>query len=124
MLSHIRTVLSFELEASRCVVELWRRWYGSQARLVIHLVWPFRGCPRGWPVLGSHKRTVLSIEPVAMVVSSGDQDATKTQLVWPLSVWKGVPVSVSKILALLSPLPVTNLDEEQEVNDVARIASP
>lgn len=64
------------------------------------------------------------MDPVAIVVSSGDHEATKTQLVWPLRVWKGVPVSVSNILALLSPLPVTNLEEEDEAKDVARIASP
>lgn len=91
---------------------------------MIHLVWPLKGWPRGWPDWGSHRRTVLSIDPVAMAVSSGDQDATRTQLVWPLRVWKGVPVSVSNILALLSPLPVTSLEEEEDAKEVARIASP
>lgn len=67
---------------------------------------------------------MLSIEPVAMVVSSGDHDVTKTQLVWPFSVCKGVPVSVSKMRAVLSPLPVANLEEDEEAKDVARMASP
>lgn len=59
-----------------------------------------------------------------MVVSSGDQHATNTQLLWPFRVWRGVPVSVSKIRAVLSPLPVTNLEDEDGENEVARIASP
>lgn len=67
---------------------------------------------------------MLSIEPVATVVSSGDQHATRTQLVWPLRVCRGVPVSVSKMRAVLSPLPVTILEEDDDANEVVRIASP
>ena len=33
-------------------------------------------------------------------------------------------MSVSNILALLSPLPVTSLEEEEDAKEVARIASP
>lgn len=121
--SQMRTVESLEEDARR-EVEFLRRWYGSQARLFTHFVCPFRGWPRGEPVFGSQSRTVLSIEPVAMMVSSWDQQATRTQLVWPLRVWRGVPVSVSKIRAVLSPLPVTSLEEVEDANEVVRMASP
>lgn len=67
---------------------------------------------------------MLSIEPVAMVLSLGDHDATRTQLVWPLRVWIGVPVSVSNTRAVLSPLPVTNLEDEEGEKAATRIASP
>lgn len=62
--------------------------------------------------------------PVAMVESSGDQLTAKTQLVWPFSVWSGVPVSQSQILAVESPLPVTILEEDEGEKCVARMASP
>ena len=62
--------------------------------------------------------------PVATVESSGDQLITSTQLVWPFRVWRGVPVSQSKIRAVESPLPVASLEEERGENDVARMASP
>lgn len=71
MASQIRTVASFEAEARRGRPGVWR-WYGSQLRLLTHLVWPFRGEPRGWPVFGSHSRTVLSILPVAIMSPSGE----------------------------------------------------
>ena len=67
---------------------------------------------------------MLSIDPVAMMVSSGAHDATRTQLVWPLRVCRGVPVSVSNMRAVLSPLPVTSREDEEEAKDVASIASP
>ena len=73
---------------------------------------------------GSHKRTVLSIDPVAINFSSGDQLATNIQLVWPFKACTGVPVSVSNILAVLSPLPVTILEEDDAANEVVNIASP
>lgn len=62
--------------------------------------------------------------PVAMTFSSGDQLATRTQLVCPFSVRSGVPVSQSHIRAVESPLPVTIRDEEAAENEVARMASP
>lgn len=64
------------------------------------------------------------MEPVATVVSSGDQLVTRTQLVWPFSVWTGVPVSVSKMRAVLSPLPVTILEDVEGEKAFARMASP
>ena len=87
-------------------------------------MWPFKGEPRLSPVRGSHRRTVLSMLPVAIVLPSGDQLTTRTQLVWPFKVCTGVPVSQSHILAVESPLPVHNLDEEAGENEVARMASP
>lgn len=48
------------------------------------------------------------MEPVAIVDPSGAQLTTSTQLVWPLSVWSGVLVSISHSLAVPSPLPVTS----------------
>jgi len=66
----------------------------------------------------------LSILPVAIVVSSGDQLTTSTQLVWPFNVCNGVPVSQSHILAVESPLPLTIAEEEEVENIVASIASP
>jgi hypothetical protein len=120
---HIRTVASFDADASLgspgfCT------WYGSHARLVTHLVWPFIGFPNCFPVLGSHILTVLSMLPVAIRDSSGDQLTAKTQLVCPFNVWTGVPVSQSHIRAVLSPLPLTILDEDRGENCTARIASP
>lgn len=50
--------------------------------------------------------------PVAILDSSGDQLTANTQLVWPLRVCTGVPVSQSHILAVLSPLPVTILEDD------------
>jgi hypothetical protein len=50
--------------------------------------------------------------PVAILESSGDQLTANTQLVCPFSVCTGVPVSQSHILAVLSPLPLTILDED------------
>ena len=43
--------------------------------LVIHFVCPLRGLPRAAPFTGSHRRTVLSMLPVARMPSSGDQGA-------------------------------------------------
>jgi hypothetical protein len=62
--------------------------------------------------------------PVAILESSGDQLTANTQLVCPFNVCTGVPVSQSHILAVLSPLPLTILDEDLGENWVARIASP
>lgn len=62
--------------------------------------------------------------PVATVKSSGAQLITRTQLVCPFRVWRGVPVSQSKIRAVESPLPVANFEEERGENDVAKMASP
>lgn len=67
---------------------------------------------------------MLSILPVAIVLSSGDQLTARTQLVWPFSVWRGVPVSQSHIRAVQSPLPLTIVEEVEGENMVARIASP
>ena len=69
------------------------------------------GFPTCFPVLGSHILTVLSMLPVAILESSGDQFTANTQLVCPFNVWTGVPVSQSHILAVLSPLPLTILEE-------------
>jgi hypothetical protein len=91
---------------------------------VTHFVWPFIGFPNCFPVFGSHIRTVLSILPVAILESSGDQLTAKTQLVCPFRVCTGVPVSQSQILAVLSPLPLTIRDDDFGENCVARIASP
>ena len=85
VVSQTRTVASLEAEARRGRPGVWR-WYGSQARLLTHLVWPFMGLPRASPVCGSHNRTVLSMLPVASVEASGDQLTTRIQLVWPLRV--------------------------------------
>jgi hypothetical protein len=62
--------------------------------------------------------------PVAILESSGDQLTAKTQLVWPFNVCTGVPVSQSQMRAVLSPLPLTILDELLGENCVANIASP
>ena len=62
--------------------------------------------------------------PVAIIAPFGDQLTASTQLVCPLSVCSGVPVSQSQILAVESPLPVTILEEDVGENAVARIASP
>ena len=67
---------------------------------------------------------MLSILPVAMVVSSGDQLTVRTQLVCPFRVCRGVPVSQSHILAVESPLPLTIVEDEEGENMVANIASP
>ena len=73
---------------------------------------------------GSQSRTELSILPVARMIPSGDQLTTRTQLVWPLRVCKGVPVSQSQIRAVLSPLPVAMREADAGENWVARMASP
>jgi hypothetical protein len=88
------------------------------------LEWAFSGPPNASPVFGSHKRTVLSILPVARNLPSGDQDTARTQLVWPFSVCFGVPVSQSHMRAVLSPLPVASLLEDSGEKAVARMASP
>ena|SRR2546430_4205 len=62
--------------------------------------------------------------PVANIFPSGEKATTKTQLVWPLSVRNGVPVSQSHIRAVLSPLPVTIVADDAGENVAARIASP
>lgn len=62
--------------------------------------------------------------PVAIVLSSGDQATTNTQLVWPFRVCIGVPVSQSHIRAVESPLPVTSLEDDDGENEAAKIASP
>ena len=64
------------------------------------------------------------MDPVAIVNSSGDHETTSTQLVWPLRVCIGVPVSVSHSLAVPSPLPVRSFEEDDGENAVASIASP
>jgi hypothetical protein len=51
--SHSRTVLSRLAEASRCPS-------GLNATLSTASVWPSSGSPRGWPVSGFHRRTVVS----------------------------------------------------------------
>ena len=91
---------------------------------MIHFEWPFRGWPRAEPVATSHSRTVLSMLPVARNLPSGEKDTTSTHPVWPLSVNLGVPVSVSQIRAVLSPLPVAIIDEDCGENAVHKIASP
>jgi hypothetical protein len=62
--------------------------------------------------------------PVAILDSSGDQLTANTQLVCPFNVCTGVPVSQSHIRAVLSPLPLTILEELLGENCVAKIASP
>lgn len=122
-MSQIRTVESFDADANRGLPGLCR-WYGSHASPIIHLEWPFNGVPRGLPDWGSHSLTVLSMLPVAATPAFGDQHTASTQLVWPLRVCTGVPVSQSHILAVPSPLPVSMRDEDPGENDVASIASP
>lgn len=121
--SQIRTVASLDADARRGCPGAWR-WKGSQAMLRTHFVWPFKGLPRVEPVKGSQSMTVLSMLPVAIIVASGDQLTTKTQLEWPLSVWRGVPVSQSHIRAVLSPLPLAMREEDAGENWVASMASP
>lgn len=111
--SHIRTVPSLDEDATRGLPGCWR-WYGSQARLRMNAVCPFMAFPNGFPVLESQSRTVLSLLPVAIMVSSGEYATQSTQLVWPCKVCIGVPVSQSHILAVLSPDPVHNLDDDEE----------
>ena len=62
--------------------------------------------------------------PVASMEPSGENETTRTQLVWPLSVNLGVPVSQSQIRAALSPLPVARMEELAGEKAVQRIASP
>lgn len=62
--------------------------------------------------------------PVAIMLSLGDQLTARTQLVWPLSVWRGVPVSQSHTRAVESPLPDTIREDDDAAKDVANIASP
>ena len=62
--------------------------------------------------------------PVAIVEASGDQLTTSTQLVWPFSVFRGVPVSQSHNRAVESPLPVKRMEEVAGEKAVARMASP
>lgn len=126
------------------------RWYGSQTSARMNLVWPVIALPNALPLFEFQTRTVLSLLPVAIRLSSGDQLTANTQEVWPFSVWYGVPVSVSHILAVLSlrnhrvskiwstnwtrdcpqketatyPLPVTMREEFLGENCVANIASP
>lgn len=121
--SHTRTVPSFEAEASRGFPGAWL-WYGSHERLVTNFVCPFSGPPRASPVLGSQSLIVLSMLPDARIRPSGDHATARTQLVWPFNVWRGVPVSQSHILTVLSPLPVAILDDVSGENAVASIASP
>jgi hypothetical protein len=61
--------------------------------------------------------------PVAIVLPSGDQLTTNTQLEWPFSERSGVPVSQSHIRAVLSPLPLAIRDEDTGENCAARTAS-
>lgn len=67
---------------------------------------------------------MLSMLPVAIILSFGDQLTAKTQLVCPFNVCKGVPVSQSHTRAVESPLPDTIREDEDEAKDVANIASP
>lgn len=62
--------------------------------------------------------------PVAIMAPFGEYATASTQLVWPLSVCFGVPVSQSQTRAVESPLPETIVEDETGEKDVARIASP
>lgn len=77
---------------------------GSQERLVIHLVCPFNGFPIGSPVAGFQSLIVLSIDPEAIILASGDQAKKRTQFLWPSQVCIGVSVKISQILTVVSPL--------------------
>lgn len=92
--------------------------------LVIHFVCPLSGPPRAEPSSGFHKRTVLSMLPVASMLLSGDHATASTQPVWPLKVCKGVPVSQSHIRAVLSPPPVARRLDVAGENAVVRIEAP
>lgn len=74
-------------------------WKGSNAKELTHFACPANGLPTALPVSGHHSRTVLSMLPVANLLPSALQLSANTQPVWPLSVYFGVPVSVSHIRA-------------------------
>ena len=120
--SHTRTVVSFELDAKRGRLGVCR-WKGSHARAVTHFVCPFRAAPSDAPVSGIHKRTALSMEPVARSEPAGEKLTQSTQEVWPLRVCRGVPVSQSQRRAVLSPEPVARREEVEGEKAVQRIAS-
>jgi len=67
-------------------------------------VCPLRGPPIASPVTGFQIRIVLSIEPEAIILASGDHAKNKTQFLWPSQVWMGVSVWISQILTVVSPL--------------------
>ena len=114
--SQTLTVASLEEEARRGRSAGVQRWKGSHARLRIAFVWPFNGPPSDSPLCGFHNRTLLSIEPVAKVQSSGDHETARINDVWPFKVYFGVPVSQSHIRILLSPLPVARREAEAGEN--------
>jgi hypothetical protein len=62
--------------------------------------------------------------PVAIIAPFGEYATASTQLVWPLRVCSGTPISQSQIRAVESPLPDTMVEEETGEKDVARMASP
>jgi hypothetical protein len=89
-----------------------------------HFAWPLNSWPAGFPVSGSHIRTVLSIEHVASCLPSGLQLTPKTHPVCPFNVCFGVPESVSQMRAVLSPLPVARRLELTGENWQERIGWP
>lgn len=56
---------------------------GSQLKELTHLECPVNGFPIGLPVLASHSLIVLSIEPVAIIVPSGEYATQRTHLYAP-----------------------------------------
>ena len=68
-------------------------------------MWPVSGWPTGWPVAGSHSRTVCR-PPVAMRVPSGLNATPGTAPVWPVSGSPtGWPVAGSHSRTVSSALP-------------------
>lgn len=120
---HTRTELSFDAEARRGILLDEVRCIGSQASEVIHFVCPFRGSPIALPDLGSHIRTLLSIDPVATVDSYPSHSTQRIQPVWPVKVDLGNSVDRSHILAVLSPEPVASKLPVGE-KDAQRIGCP
>lgn len=80
--------------------------------------------PNGCPLVEDQSRTVLSLLPVAIICPFGENATAKTQSVCPFIVSIGVPVSQSNIRAVLSPLPVTIVEDDTGENAIARIAEP
>ena len=73
----------------------------------------------------SHKQTVSSLDPEAIIVQSAEIETDQTSLVWPWKVLITPPVCTSQILTVSSSLPDTsNVPSSEKVRQNTHLACP
>src|SRR5207248_148889 len=101
-----------------------RYWPATENKRVVVVIPSSRVC-NGPPATASQSLTVLSHEPDATSLPSGENATDVTQRKWPSSVCSGAPVTASQSLTVWSHEPdATSLPSGENATDVTRCEWP